>query len=199
MTITYVLGENLYVNVTNQCPNACDFCIRNTNDAAGDAQSLWLEREPTVQEILDDIFRHDLYQFRELVFCGFGEPMCRAYDLLAVCRAVRQRNPINIRINTNGLSDLIHGEKLIPRFKGLIDTVSVSLNACTAEEYDRRCHSQFGAAAFDAVLEFTRQAVFYITHVVMTVVDVAPAEEISRCRRICEGLGADFRVRELIP
>ena len=104
MTITYVFEKNLYINLTNQCPNACDFCLRQNTDTVGDSGSLWLDREPTREEILEDIFRRDLSQYRELVFCGFGEPTCRLEDLLEIAKTVKEKYPIIIRVNTNAVS-----------------------------------------------------------------------------------------------
>ena len=83
MTITYEVGNGLYVNVTNRCTNACEFCVRQTAD--GTYGELWLEKEPTKQEILDDILARDLSAYNELVFCGYGEPTVRLHDILWVC------------------------------------------------------------------------------------------------------------------
>lgn len=199
MTITYVFENNLYINLTNRCPNACDFCLRKNTDTVGDSHSLWLEREPTVEEILDDIFRRDLSQYRELVFCGFGEPTCRLDDILEISKAVKLKYPIRIRVNTNGLSDLINGRKTAVEFDDIVDILSISLNAPTAEQYEQRCHSQYGLNAFPAILSFARQAVFHVQTVVMTVVDTMPKQEIEACRNIALQIGADFRVREYIP
>ena len=102
MTITYVYHQNLYVNVTNRCPNACEFCLRVSGDRVGDSGSLWLDREPTREEILQDIQARDLSAYGQLVFCGFGEPTCRLEDILWVCDRVKAASPIPIRINTNG-------------------------------------------------------------------------------------------------
>ena len=74
MCITYIVEDKLYVNITNRCSNRCDFCIRNNGDGAYGSDSLWLEREPTTDEILASVFSHDLNTFPELVFCGYGVP-----------------------------------------------------------------------------------------------------------------------------
>ncbi len=199
MTITYVFEKNLYINLTNQCPNACDFCLRQNTDTVGDSGSLWLDREPTREEILEDIFRRDLSQYRELVFCGFGEPTCRLEDLLEIAKTVKEKYPIIIRVNTNGLSDLINGRRTAKEFEDVVDILSISLNASTAEGYDERCHPKFGLEAFPAILQFARQSVFYVQTVILTVVDTMPKKEIEECRRLSNSIGADFRVREYIP
>ena len=156
MTITYCYKDNLYVNLTNRCPNRCEFCLRTTGDKVGDSDSLWLEREPTVEEIWQSISERDLSQYRQLVFCGYGEPTYRLEDLLEIAKRVKAVSNIPIRINTNGLSDLIHKKDTTPLFQN-IDSVSVSLNASTPEKYDELCHSIYGLEALPAILRFTKK------------------------------------------
>lgn len=200
MTITYVSGNQLYVNLTNRCSNRCEFCLRESTDRVGDSGSLWLDREPTREEILEDIGKRDLSKYRELVFCGFGEPFYRADDIAWIAAEVRKASSIPMRINTNGQGDLINGRPTLPALQGLIDTVSISLNEPTAEEYQKVCHCEFGGeAAFSAILKFARDAREYIPHVIFSVVDVMPKEKIEQCRRIAEECGVKFRVREYIP
>ena len=195
MTITYSYGTNLYVNTTNRCDMHCDFCLRQSGDGVGEADSLWLEREPTREEILADIQKRDLSQYKELVFCGYGEPSYRLHDILWVCDRVKEVSAIPIRMDTNGHGDLINGRATVPLMAGLIDILSISLNDADAATYARRCRPLFGEESYQAMLDFTRQAVRVIPTVIMTVVDNMPAGEIERCRAICEGLGATFRVR----
>lgn len=196
MTITYSYGKNLYVNTTNRCDMNCEFCLRASGDGVGSADSLWLEREPTREEILADILAQDASAYDQLVFCGYGEPTYRLDDILWVCRELKQRKyPLPIRMDTNGHSDLINGKPTVPLMAGLIDILSISLNNGTAQAYVDRCHPAFGAQSYQAMLDFTRQAAKVIPTVMMTVVDNMPAEEIEQCRKICEGLGATFRVR----
>lgn len=198
MTITYEYGGNLYINVTNQCPNACDFCLRQ-NSSSLYADNLWYEgAEPSKEEMLADIKTCDLTKYGEIVFCGYGEPACRWDDMLWLAREIKAMGGYPLRINTNGLADCITGRHAAPEMRGLIDTVSVSLNAPTAEKYDAVCHSKYGPATFDAMLRFTAEAVKVVPHVAMTVVSTMPAEDIEACRRICESTGASFRIREYI-
>ena len=127
MTITYEVGSGLYVNSTNRCSNACEFCVRATVESYyGD---LWLDCEPTVEEMCDSIFSRDLTKYTELVFCGYGEPTERIDDILAVASRVKERTDLSIRINTNGHANLIYGEDVTPRLEGLIDVLSISLNS----------------------------------------------------------------------
>lgn len=197
--IAYVLGHTLYLNITNRCPCACDFCIRTHSKSVGTGDNLWLEREPTQTEIMAALAQHDLSQYRELVFCGYGEPTCRLDDLLWVCNKVRGIRDIPIRVNTNGLSDLINGRNTAKSFQGLVDAVSVSLNASTPEKYVELCHPKYGLDALPAILTFTKDVVQYVPEVDMTVVDNGtPKEELAACEALCKQTGAHFRVRRYI-
>ena len=196
MTITYPVTTGLYVNITNRCPCACTFCVRNKKDHVFESDSLWLEREPTVQEICDSLDTWDLSKYEEVVFCGFGEPTERLYDLLEVAKYIKSKSDIRIRINTNGLADLIWEKSTAPKLKGLIDAVSISLNATNKEDYLEVVRPKFGIESFDAMLQFTKDCTEYVPSVMMTVVDVVTTkEEQEKCREICESVGAIFRVR----
>lgn len=199
MTITYEYGGNLYINMTNQCPNACDFCLRQNSSGSLYADNLWYEgAEPSKEAMLADIRTRDLKKYGEIVFCGYGEPACRWDDMMWLCDKIKENGSHFIRINTNGLADLITGRNAALELDGKVDAVSVSLNASTAEGYEAICHSQYGLQAFPAILKFTSTAVFNVPHVRMTVVSTMPKEEIDACKRVCEKIGADFFVREYI-
>lgn len=196
MTITYPVKTGIYVNMTNRCPCACTFCLRHNGEGVYCSDSLWLDREPTVQEVCDSIDTWDLSKYNEIVFCGYGEPTERLYDLLEVAKYIKSKSDIKIRINTNGLADLIWNEKTALRLEGLIDTVSVSLNATNKEEYLKVVRPKFGIDSYDAMLNFTKDCSKYVPNVVMTVVDVVTSkEEQEICGKICESVGAILRVR----
>ena len=196
MTITYPVHHGIYVNMTNRCPCACTFCLRRQSDHVYGSEPLWLEREPTVKEVCDSLDTWDLSQYDEIVFCGYGEPTERLYDLLEVAKYMKSKSDIKIRINTNGLADLIWKESTAPKLKGLIDAVSVSLNATNKADYFRIVRPKFGMDSFDAMLKFTEECTKYVPSVVMTVVDeVTSKEEQELCRKICESIGATLRVR----
>lgn len=196
MTITYPVKTGIYVNMTNRCPCACTFCLRHNGEGVYGSDSLWLDREPTVQEVCDSIDTWDLSKYNEIVFCGYGEPTERLYDLLEVAKYIKSKSDIKIRINTNGLADLIWNEKTAPKLEGLIDTVSVSLNATNKEEYLKVVRPKFGIDSYDAMLNFTKDCSKYVPNVVMTVVDfVTSKEEQEICGKICESVGAILRVR----
>jgi len=195
-TVTYTLGDALYVNMTNRCTCDCDFCERNTIDAVGDADSLWLEYEPSREEVLESITARDLSKFDELVFCGFGEPTIRLEDLLWVAQHVKDTAPLlPIRINTIGHASLLSGRDVTPSLAGVIDVLSVSLNRADKEAYLKQMRPAFGDRAYDGMLEFVEKARQHVPKIVLTVVDLISADEIEQCRKIAEGLGVSFRVR----
>ena len=196
MTISYPVKNGLYINMTNRCPCSCTFCLRQNADSVYGSDPLWLDREPTVAEVCADLDKRNLSDFEEIVFCGYGEPTERLFDLLEVAKYIKQKSDISLRINTNGLADLIWGEPTAHYLKGLIDTVSVSLNATNAEDYQKIVRSKFGISSFDAMLKFTKDCTQYVQNVVMTVVDVVTSkEEQQKSKEICEQLGATLRIR----
>ena len=196
MTITYPVNKGLYINMTNRCPCSCTFCLRHNADGVYGSDSLWLDREPTVQEVCDSVDTWDLSQFSEVVFCGYGEPTERLEDLLLVAKHIKAKGNIPIRINTNGLADLIWEKQTAPELKGLVDTVSISLNTPSKEDYLKVVRPKFGAQSYDAMLRFAKDCTANVPNVVMTVVDVVTSkEEQEQCRKICEGIGAKLRVR----
>lgn len=201
MCITYIVEDKLYVNVTNKCSNRCEFCIRNNGDGAYGSDSLWLEREPTRDEILDSIFSRDLTVFPELVFCGYGEPTYRLDDIICVAKAVKERySEMKIRINTNGHSDLIQGRNTAPDYQGVIDIVSISLNTPSADRYQQICHSIYGEESFEALLRFASEVKHYVPTVLLSAVkETLTPDEIEQCRMICSDLGVTLRLRDYIP
>ena len=195
--VLYDYASGLYVNMTNRCPCRCEFCIRDMVDSLGDADSLWLKREPTVEEVKEMLGQWELSNYSELVFCGYGEPMERLEDVLQLCRYVKETTHLKTRINTNGLSDLLHGRRTAPELSGLVDAISISLNAASAEKYDRLCHPKFGLEAWPAILRFTEEVKQYVPDVTMSVVGgTIPEQDVDICRQIAQTqLGVKFRVR----
>ncbi|MGN1098139.1 MAG: TIGR04100 family radical SAM protein [Clostridia bacterium] len=194
-TILYPYQGNLYVNLTNRCPCRCTFCLRQTKDEMDGSGSLWLEHEPTVQEVKDELKKYDMSRYAEFVFCGFGEPTERLDAIVEITKFVRENYNIPIRVNTNGLSDLIHGRDTAPDFEG-IDAVSISLNTPDKEEYLRLTRSKFGIESFDAILRFAGNVKNYVPKVILSTVGTTiSAEDEDRCRGICENLGVTYRIR----
>ena len=195
MTIFYKLNGSLYVNVTNRCPCSCTFCIRRNGPSVGDADTLWLDHEPTLEEIRSAYETCDTAGCPEVVFCGYGEPMERLDIVLETCKYLRRKSTMKIRINTNGLSDLINGKPTAHLLSGLVDIISISLNASNPKEYARLTRSQFGEASFEAMLNFAKDCKKFVPQVVLTVVDVLSPQEIAACQRIADEAGMPLRVR----
>ena len=196
MTITYELGKSLYVNMTNRCSNACTFCIRRDEPTVNGVDDLWLEKEPTKEEVLEDILKRDLSQYKELVFCGYGEPSYRLDEICEIAKEVKKRYLIPTRLNTNGHGNLIFKKDMTPYLKDAIDVVSISLNAKDKQEYNTLCRPVF-EDAYEALLDFARLAGRY-TKVILTIVDILPEEDQEACRRISKSVGADLRIRSYI-
>ena len=196
MTILYEVYDNLYVNMTNRCPCACTFCLRQTRDEMNHSGSLWLEREPSIEEVKAEFGKYDMSKYNELVFCGFGEPTERLDDLLEVAAFAKENFHIKTRINTNGLGSLVNGRVIAPELKDKIDTVSISLNTPNAERFLELTRSKFGAGSFQAMLDFAGEARKYVPHVVLTTVSTTlTKEEEDECQKICDNLGVTYRIR----
>lgn len=199
MTNNYVyeFGDSLYLNITNRCPNNCEFCIRNIKDGVS-GSDLWLLKEPTFQELVDDVSMYDLKKYKEVVFCGFGEPTCNLSMISQIAPYLKKKG-CKIRINTNGLANLINKREDVARLIApYIDSVSISLNASNAQVYQEICRSKFGEDAFYAMLKFAKDCVEAGIDTTMSVVDFIGEEEVEACRKLALEAGAHFKVRETI-
>ena len=197
--IVYTYGNKIYLNITNACPCNCEFCVRNNTDGLGDMGSLWLSHEPSFEEIKDAIDNFDFTGYTDVVFCGFGEPTCALEKLLKTAEYIKDTKKVKIRLNTNGLSDLINkSDCTAAKMEGLIDAVSISLNASDAQKYEKIVRPSFGLKAFDAMIKFTKDAQKYIPSVKMSVVDTIGKEEIEKCKKLCEENNIELRVRTYI-
>lgn len=195
MTILYDYKESLYINITNQCPCACVFCIRKETNHLGNSGSLWLDHEPTVEEIKNEFDKFDLKKYDEIVFCGYGEPLVRLNEVIEVAKYIRSISNIKVRINTNGLSDLIHNKKTAVLLKDYIDSVSISLNAPNKTRYNEVTKPKFGEKSFDALLDFARDCKKYIKEVNFSVVDEISDTEIEESQKLANEMNITLRVR----
>ncbi|MCI5533775.1 MAG: TIGR04100 family radical SAM protein [Firmicutes bacterium] len=198
--VFYDYGGGLYVNMTNKCPCRCAFCIRDMVDSLGDADSLWLKREPSMEELLAMLKQQNLAAYDEIVFCGYGEPTERLDCLIAVCDYVKNdpllKGKLKTRLNTNGLSDLINNKPTAREFSGRLDAISISLNAPTAQKYNELCRPKFGIQSFDEILRFTQEVKQYVPDVTMSVVSGSiSSQDVEECRKTAAKLGVKFRVR----
>ncbi|MDD8048672.1 MAG: TatD family nuclease-associated radical SAM protein [Thomasclavelia sp.] len=188
-------GMKVYVNLTNRCSCNCTFCLRQTKQML-ENNTLWLKEEPSVKQIIDEFDKYDINEFEEIIFCGFGEPLIRNDDVIKVAKYLKERDPnCSIRVNTNGLSSLSNKRDITKDFKGVLDTISVSLNATTKEEYFQMTRSSFGIDSFDEMLDFAKKAKKTSKKVVLTVVDIIGEQKIKQCQKIADDLGVHLRVR----
>lgn len=189
----YVIGNKIYINLTNRCSNNCDFCIRQGREGMADTK-LWIDVEPTIDDILEQLPQNlDDYD-SEIVFCGFGEP---TYNLETLDEVASYLHCIDktTRINTNGQANLIHGKDVSDIIAVSCDVINVSLNECNAEKYQKHCKSVFGAKAYPAVLEFATLCKQKGGNVVFSVVDSIGKQDIEACKKLADKMGIPLRVR----
>ena len=196
MSILYRYGSTYYINMTNRCPCRCVFCVRDSTPRLGDADSLWLDHEPTVEEVMRELRAVDLSKSREVVFCGYGEPTERFDDVLECARRIKAEFGKPVRLDTNGLGNLINGRDIVPEMEGVIDSVSISLNASNSEEYMEVSRPSFGEDAYPAVLDFIRECRERISGVTVSVVGGSISQESEdECARMAMDMNVRFRVR----
>ena len=195
-SILYRYGSRYYINMTNRCPCRCIFCVRDQTPTLGDADSLWLDREPTVKEVEDALLAADLSSSDEIVFCGYGEPTERFEDLKEIAAFIKKDLGKRVRLDTNGLGCLINGRDIVPELKGLVDSVSISLNAKDEDEYLEVTRSKFGPGSYKAVLDFIEECRATVNGVTVSVVGgYIPQESEEECARIADRMNVAFRVR----
>ncbi len=192
-TIAYTLHGNRYLNITSRCTLRCAFCPKFNGSWEVRQYELRLREEPSVDEIV--AAAGDPSRYREVVFCGLGEPTRRLEVMLDVAERLGGAGA-RIRVNTDGLANLIHGRDVTAEFAGRVDAVSISMNAHDQATYDRHCRPRH-PESFSAMLEFSRRIQRYVPEVVMTAIDGLPGVDITACRRLAEEAGALFRRRVL--
>ena len=195
--ILYTYKENVYVNLTNKCDCSCKFCIRSHRDKVGDADTLWHEKDPTLEEVISAIDAFDFSGYKGLVYCGYGEPTCALENLLHSAKYAKEKYGLKIRVNTNGLANLYYGRDIISELAGIVDSVSISLNAPDKEKYMDVTRPQF-ENAFEGMLKFAAECKEYVPEVKFTVVDVLSEEEIQKSRELAEKIGVDLRIRKFV-
>lgn len=191
--------ETVYVNLTNSCTNSCIFCLRNQKDDVC-GKEMWHDDEYSLDDIITQ-FQNFEKSAKEVVFCGFGEPFLRKEMMKSFCKYLKQNYPnIKIRVNTNGHANAIYKTNIPPEFKGLVDSVSVSLNASDEYEYNEICNPKI-PNAYESMKEFTKSCVKSGMDVSMSVVtgfDKIHEIDVQKCEEIAHSLGAKFRNREFI-
>lgn len=197
-TYVYTLDGNLYINLTNKCSNGCDFCVRNER-ASYYGNYLWLKNgDPTVEKVIAAANGFgDLSRFKEVVFCGFGEPTYKVAEMVALCDYFHEKG-LSTRLNTNGQGNLINKRDIVPELKGKIDLVNVSLNASCAEKYQPICRSQFGESGFAGLIEFAKNCKRMGVNCRFSIVDCIGEEEVEACKRLAESVKIPLYIRKYI-
>ena len=192
-TLAYELHGNLYLNITYHCTLRCAFCPKFQGTWEVQQYDLLLKREPQAAEVLAAV--GDPASYREIVFCGLGEPTLRLDTLLEVARALKAHGKV-IRLNTDGLANLVHGRDVTPDLAQVVDKVSISMNAHNEEVYNLHCRPK-QAGAFQAMLEFARLCRERGIDTTMTAINGLDGVDIAACEQIARNLGVKFRQREL--
>ncbi|WP_018232346.1 TatD family nuclease-associated radical SAM protein [Thioalkalivibrio thiocyanodenitrificans] len=193
--VGYTIRNQRYINVTNRCTLRCAFCPKFNKVWDVKGHGLRIRDEPDVGEMIAAAGQ-DPGTWDEVVFCGLGEPTLRLDEVLRVAAAVRAAGARRVRINTDGLANLVHGEDVTPRLAGLVDALSVSLNGQNAAVYDRHCRP-LHAGAWTAVQDFVLRAQRHVPEVTLTAIDGLPGLDIAACEAIARTLGVHFRRRVL--
>ncbi|MCK5451061.1 MAG: YchF/TatD family DNA exonuclease [Candidatus Omnitrophica bacterium] len=191
--IAYAIRDSLYLNITNRCTNRCVFCVRQYSDYVK-GHNLKLSHEPSVEKTLEAM--GDISGFDEVVFCGYGEPTIRM-DIIKEIASYVKREGGKVRLTTNGQGDLINGREIAQELSGLVDNVSVSLNAPNSEAYDKLCRSDFGREAYDAMIRFIESCQKRGIDVELTCLDMIGEEAVGECKEIARKLDVNFRLRYL--
>ena len=194
--IVYRYNHQVYFNITNKCPCRCTFCIRNNGDSVGEAENLWFEHEPSMEEICQAIDAFDFGGCTEAVFCGYGEPTMALDKMIAASKYLRERYSFRLRLNTNGLGDLIYKRSIAKEVCEAVDCVSVSLNMPDAKSYNEVVRPAYGEKSFDAMLKFASDCKKYLDDVRFTVVDCIGEENVRKSQELADSIGIPLRVRE---
>ena len=197
-TYVYTLDGNLYINLTNKCSNACDFCVRNERSSYY-GNYLWLKNgDPTVEKVIAQANGFgDLSRFNEVVFCGFGEPTYKVAEMVALCDFFHEKG-LKTRLNTNGQGNLINKRDIVPELKDKIDFVNISLNASCYEKYQPICRSQFKEAGFEGMIEFAKLCRRNGVNCRFSIVDCIGEEEVAACKCLADSVKIPLYVRKYI-
>jgi TatD family-associated radical SAM protein len=192
-TIAYQIDDRLYLSITDHCTLDCTFCPKTRGDFRVGGYDLRMDHRPSAEELIAAI--GDPRRYAEVVFCGYGEPTLRLNLLLEVAAAVK-RAGVRVRVDTDGLSNLVHKDDTLPELGRVVDALSVSLNAQDEATYERHCQPNL-PGSYPAMLAFLRRAPEYVPEVTATAIEGLEGVDIDACRRLAEGLGVRFRKRTL--
>jgi cyclic pyranopterin phosphate synthase len=197
-SIVYWLGNSIYLNITNRCPNSCYFCFRKFKTGIKEF-NLKLEKEPTSEEVIEELRKAiNRKNWSEVVFCGFGEPLERLDLVLEATRWLKKHYWKTVRVDTNGQGYLLNKGRNVARElkEAGVDKVSVSLNAHNKETYNQICKPVF-EDTYENVVEFIKKAKEEDIETEATAVTI-PEVEITKVKELAERMGVKFTVRQYI-
>lgn len=187
----YTRSTRRYLNITNRCTLRCTFCPKFQGSWTVDGHDLRLPSEPSVDEIA--AAAGELGSCDEIVFGGLGEPTLRLYDMKAAALRLHGRGP-RIRVQTDGLANLVYGRDVTPDLEGGIDALSVALNAQDEPTYNRYCRPML-PGAFSAMLDFVARAREFVPDITLTAIPDLDGVDPAACERVARGLGVKFSPR----
>jgi len=190
-SIAYKYGKSLYINMTNRCTASCTFCIKNKWAGKFRGNNLRLKKEPTTEQVIREIKNPKKYS--EIVFCGYGEPLLRLEELKIIAAWIKSKGG-KVRVNTSGHANLVYKRDITPELEGLVDAVSISLNAANPSDYRKLHRPAFGLKSYKAVLNFAGKCKKHIKEVTLTCITL-PGTDTAGCAKIAEKLGVNFRLR----
>lgn len=191
--LVYPIEDRLYLNICNRCTLACWFCPKNQGKDAIPGLDLGLHKSPSAEAVIQAIQNPKLY--KEIVFCGLGEPTLRLKTLVEVAKYVKSHK-VPVRLNTDGLANLIYKRNIIPEIAPYLDALSVSLNAQNETIYQQHCMPR-RKGAYGSMLAFLALAKNEIPEVTATAIEGLLGVDIDACEKIAHKLGVSFRKRTL--
>ena len=191
--VSYRLKNSLYLSITESCTLSCAFCPKTLGSYGVKGYDLRMDHLPNVPEIIQAVGDPRLY--REVVFCGYGEPTLRLKVLLEVARWIKDHGG-GVRINSDGLANLVHQKDVLPLMGASVDALSVSLNAQDEMTYERHCRPHL-PGSYLAMLDFLRRAPAYVPDVTATAIQGLEGVDIGACEQLARQLGVKFRRRFL--
>lgn len=192
-TLVYQIEQNLYINLTDRCTLACQFCPKHNGCTEVKGYDLAIEVRPPAQQIIDLI--GDPKEYESVVFCGYGEPTLRLKPMLEIAHWVKAQGG-RTRLNTDGLGSLVNKRNILPELRDCIDALSISLNAQNEAVYIRHCQPAL-KGSYEAMLEFVALAPEYISDVSASAINGLEGVDIKACKELAEARNVIFKQREL--
>ncbi len=192
-TLVYDIRNSRYLNITGRCTLRCQFCPKHNGSKQVNEYQLDLSCQPKAEDIV--ALLGNVEQFDEYVFCGYGEPTLNLPTLLTVAQVIKQKGG-RVRVNTDGLGNLVHRRNILPELAQWVDSLSISLNADTEQAYQLHCQPKL-KNSYQAVRTFITLAPHYIDSVQVSAIDGLEGVDIEACRQFVNSCGAKFKHRML--